>query len=232
VEKMKLAIVIPAYNEEGSIKKVLSEIPKKINGIKEIIPIVVDDGSTDDTCSLAKSKTKHVAHHVINLGVGAALTTGFEVAKKLKCDLAVTLDGDGQHNPNDIHRLIEPIISQKADVVIGTRMLNAKGMPFVKILGNWMMNIMTALIMHAWSTDTQSGMRALSRKALRKMRFDSLGYEISSEIIGETKRAKLKLVEVPIETIYTEYSKANGQSILNAVNIFTRLITIRLTGKK
>lgn len=229
---MRLAIVIPAFNESGSIQNVLDSIPTKLQGIKEIIPIVVDDGSLDNTYELAKQKTKFVARHVINLGLGAALITGFEAAKKLNCDIAVTLDGDGQHNPNNINDLIKPITNQKADVVIGTRMKDTENMPFIKIFGNWGMNFMTALIMQAWCTDTQSGMRALGKKALQKMTLHSVGYEISSEIIGESKRSKLKLVEVPIETIYTEYSMAKGQSVLNAANIFTRLISIRLTGKK
>ena len=229
---MKLAIIIPAFNEEGSIKDVLEKIPKTILGIGNIVPIVIDDGSVDRTYEIATANTHYVAQHVVNLGLGAALTTGFAAAQKLDCDIAVTLDGDGQHNPLDIEKLIKPIIDNKADVVIGTRMTNTKHMPFVKVFGNWAMNVMTAIVMHAWSTDTQSGMRALGKKALATMTLHSVGYEISSEIIGEARRSKLRLKEIPIETIYTDYSMAKGQSVLNAVNILTRLITIRISGKK
>lgn len=229
---MKLAIIIPAYNEEKSIKKVLDSIPKQILGISNIVPIVVDDGSMDKTYEISRINTKFVARHVVNLGLGAALTTGFEAAKKLDCDLAVTLDGDGQHNPNDVESLISPILEKKANIVIGTRMFDTKGMPFIKIFGNWAMNIITAAVFHQWSSDTQSGMRALDKKALTKMQLHSVGYEISSEIIGEARRAKLRMVEIPIETIYTDYSKAKGQSWLNGINILTRIITIKLSGKK
>lgn len=229
---MKLAIIIPAYNEEGSIQKVLANIPKKLKGVKKILPIVIDDGSIDNTYELAQKKSFFVAQHVINLGLGAALCTGFAAAKKIKCDIAVTLDGDGQHNPKDIQNLINPIIKGKADIVIGTRMTNTKGMPAIKIFGNWMMNVMTFIICRQWSSDTQSGMRALSKGALKKLDLHSVGYEISSEIIGEAHRNRLKTVEVPIETIYTDYSNAKGQSVVNAVNIFTRLITIMISGKK
>ncbi len=229
---MKLAIVIPAYNEAGSIESVLKNIPKKLTGVNEIIPVVVDDGSIDNTFELAQKHIKHVAKHVINLGLGAALCTGFAAAKKINCDIAVTLDGDGQHNPKDIQKLINPIISQKANVVIGTRMTDTRGMPALKILGNWMMNVMTFIIFRKWSSDTQSGMRALSKKALSKLDLHSVGYEISSEIIGESHRNRLKIVEVPIETIYTDYSKAKGQSVINAVNILTKLLTIKISGKK
>lgn len=229
---MKLAIIIPAYNEEGSIEKVLASIPKKLKGVKQILPIVIDDGSIDNTYELAKAGSHFVASHVINLGLGAALCTGFAAAKKISCGIVVTLDGDGQHNPKDIQNLINPIINKKADVVIGTRMTNTKGMPTIKIIGNWMMNVMTFIVFRKWSSDTQSGMRALSQKALKKLNLHSVGYEISSEIIGEAHRNRLKIVEVPIETIYTDYSNAKGQSVVNAVNIFTKLITIIISGKK
>ena len=173
-----------------------------------------------------------MANHTVNLGLGAALTTGFEAAKKLNCDIAVTLDGDGQHNPDDICRLIEPIVNKKVNVVIGTRMTNSCGMPYLKIFGNWVMNVLTVLVFQKWSTDTQSGMRALDRKALKKFNLHSVGYEISSEIIGEVKRNRLKMAEVPIETIYTDYSKAKGQNWINGVNVLTRMITIKISGKK
>lgn len=229
---MKLVIIIPAYNEESVIKVVLDKIPKTLLGVDEIISLVVDDGSSDNTYEIASANTKFVARHVINLGVGAALTTGFAAARKLKADIVVMLDADGQHNPEDINKLIQPIIDKRADIVIGTRMKNTKGMPVIKIVGNFLMNVMTWIFFQEWSSDTQSGMRALSRKALDKIDIQSLGYEVCSEMIGEAKRTRLKLLEVEIKTIYTDYSKAKGQSALNAVNIFTRLIAIKMMRKK
>lgn len=229
---MKLAIVIPAFNEEQSIKDVLLSLPKKIKGINKIISIVVDDGSEDQTYDIAKDFSTYTVNHMVNLGVGAATTTGIEVAKKLNADLVVTIDADGQHNPKDIEKILQPILNKKSDVVIGTRMLNVKGMPLLKIFGNWTMNVMTLLIFHKWSTDSQSGMKAFNKKALSKMLFHSMGYEICSEIIGEVKRNKLKLKEIPIEVIYSDYSKMKGQSFINAVNIFTRSIAIKISGKK
>jgi len=229
---MKLTIVIPAYNEGKVIASVLKSLPKKIKGAKSIRTIVVNDGSIDNTHSEAKKHAHHVAHHVINLGAGAAVITGFEAAKKIGADVVVILDADGQHNPKNIEKLIQPIIKGEADIVIGTRMLNSKGMPAIKVFGNWAMNVMTYVTTGGWSTDTQSGMRAISRKALDRMQLQAIGFEYCSEIVGEARRCKLKMKEVSIQTIYTEYSKSKGQSIINAINIFTRLITIRLTGKK
>ena len=229
---MKLTIVIPAFNEGKVIASVLKSFPKKIKGADCVKTIVVNDGSTDNTLEEAKKHADFVANHVINLGAGAAVITGFQAARKIGADIVVILDADGQHNPKNIEKLIQPILDKKAEVVIGTRMLNSKGMPAIKVFGNWAMNVMTFITTGGWSTDTQSGMRAISRKALGRMQLQAVGFEYCSEIIGEARRCKLKLKEIPIETIYTDYSKSKGQSIVNAINIFTKLVIIRISGKK
>lgn len=228
---MKLAIIIPAYNEDKVIASVLRSLPKKLPGVDRIVTIVINDGSLDDTFRVAKKYATYVANHVVNLGAGAAVITGFQAAKKIGADAVVMLDADGQHNPENIEKLLKPILEKKAEIVIGTRMLNSKGMPAIKVFGNWMMNLMTFLTTGGWSTDTQSGMRAISKKALQKMKLYAVGFEYCSEIIGEAKRCHLKIKEVPIQTIYTDYSKSKGQSILNAINIFTKLLIIRIVGK-
>lgn len=229
---MKLAIVIPAYNEETTVGKVLESIPKTILGINKIITIVIDDGSTDATYFRAKEKSSCTVRHSINLGVGAATITGIEMAKKLGSNIVATMDADGQHNPLDLPKLINPILESKADIVIGSRMFNVKGMPALKICGNWIMNFVTLIVFRRWVTDSQSGMKAFSEKALKKMKLHSIGYEVCSEIIGDAKEKNLKLIEVPIETIYSEYSKIKGQNIINAVNIFTRILFFKVTGRK
>lgn len=229
---MKLAIIIPAFNEETVIGDVLKDLPKKIEGIDEIISIIIDDGSADNTYKIATKYADKAIRHLVNLGVGAATTTGFEAAKKINSDIIVTLDADGQHNPGDINRLIEPILNKRADVVIGTRMIDSKGMPAMKIYGNWFMNFLTFLIFHKWTTDSQSGMRAFNKKAIGKMCFHSMGYEICSETIGEIERHNLVLTEVPIKAIYSEYSRKTGQLWINGINILTRLIGIKMARKK
>jgi glycosyltransferase involved in cell wall biosynthesis len=227
-----LAVIIPAYNEEGSLEKVLRSLPKQVAGVAKLVSIVVEDGSADKTYQVAQKSADYVVRHVVNLGLGAALTSGIKAAQKINADMAITLDGDGQHNSEEITKMIDPIIKGKAEVVIGTRMLNTKAMPKIKIFGNWAMNVITFLIYHKWTTDSQSGLRAFSKKALHKIRLSSIAYEVSSEIIGEIQRNKLKMVEVPIETIYTDYSKAKGQSWLNGVNILTKSIYLRLSRLK
>lgn len=168
----------------------------------------------------------------INLGVGTATETGIMAARKLGCDLLITMDADGQHNPKDIERVIQPILSKKADVVIGTRMKNSKGMPWIRVFGNWMMNLVTFLVFQKWTSDSQSGMKAFGKKALSRIDHRSLGYEICSETIGEIRRNRLKFCEVPIEVIYSSYSQKKGQNIFNAINVLTKIIMIRLAGKR
>lgn len=228
-----LYIIIPAYNEAEVIGSVLRKTPTKIKGIKNIQKVVVDDGSQDKTAQRSNHPNTVVIRHVLNLGVGAATITGIEYAKSQNADIVVTMDGDGQHNPKDIEKLIQPIISKKADIVIGSRTKctgKSCDMPWVKKMGNQMMNGMTFIFYRRWISDTQSGFKALSKKALFAIRLSQSGYEICSEIIGEAARRKLSVAEVPVQAIYTEYSKRKGQSILNAINIFIRLITKGLMG--
>lgn len=229
---MKLAIIIPAYNEEKTLKRVLLSLPKKIDGFRKVVSVVVNDGSEDKTSFIAQNNADYTLTHVINMGVGSATITGIEGAKILGVDAAITIDADGQHSPKDILKLLKPISDQKADIVIGTRSFSKKDMPTIKIIGNWLMNLLTFIVFQKWVSDSQSGMKAFSKNALNRMRLDSIGYEICSEIIGEAKSRKLKVVEVPIKTIYTTYSKSKGQSIVNAINIFTKLLTIKISNKK
>lgn len=229
---MKLAIVIPAYNEEQAIEKVLLSLPKKISKVREIVTIVIDDGSSDKTYEIARSFANKAIRHIVNLGQGAAFKTGFKYAKKINADVVVTIDGDGQHSNKDIQRLIEPIIYGKAEIVSGSRMFNTNGMPRIRIIGNWLMNLMTLIIFRKWVSDSQTGMRAFSKEVIAKMNLYSLGHEVCSEIVGEAKRHNFKFIEVPITTIYTDYSQSKGQSILNAMNILTKLLEIKLMEKK
>lgn len=229
---MKLAIVIPAYNEQESLGRVLSSLPKKLDGIDEIKTIVVDDGSRDRTSEVARWNKAIIVKHIVNLGVGAATKTGLEAAKKLNADIAVTVDADGQHDTADIVRLIQPIIDKGYDVAIGSRIYNAQQMPMLKVFGNLFMNFLTFLVFWQWMKDSQSGMKAFSKNALGKINLHSTGYEICSEIIGEIKRNKLKFQEIPIKTIYSDYSKSRGQDYLNGINIFTRIFFIRINAIK
>ncbi len=198
----KVFIIIPAYNEESVIRDVIKEI--KDSGFENII--VVDDGSQDKTYSKAQEIKGVIAlKHFINRGKGAAVKTGMEAAKILGAEIVVTMDGDGQHNPKDIKKMIY-FLEKEYDVVLGTRMKNPKGMPVYKILANYLGNFFTWLAYGLWVTDSQSGFRAYSQKALKHIDTKSDRYEYDSEVIKEIKHHKLKYFEVPIEVRYTLYS--------------------------
>ncbi len=222
---MRLAIVIPAYNEGTVIQDVVASMPKHLQGVSKIVPIVVDDNSSDNTRQQAEAAGALCIHHEANLGAGGATITGLEAAKSLDIDIVVTMDADGQHSPSDMERIIEPILKNKADVVLGSRMLVASSeMPVYKRFGNNLLNIVTFLFSRTWVSDSQSGYKAFSRKALQSIELRTTGYEFCSEIVGEIHRKKLRFQEVPITTIYTDYSKAKGQLALNAVNIVLGLL--------
>ncbi len=221
---MTLAIIIPVFNEEKTIAKVLKAIPKKIAGIVKKMIFVVDDGSIDATAKIAKRAGVEVLPHLINRGVGAATITGFEAAKIIGADVILTIDGDGQHDPSEISKIVDLILKKNYDVVIGSRTLNHYEMPILKSIGNFLLNWITFVFYGLWVSDSQSGFKGFSKNAVAKFRLNSQGYEICSEIIGEIKRLKLRYTELPIQTIYTPYSKKRGQYPLNAINIIIKLI--------
>lgn len=221
---MKLLIGIPAYNESEMIGKVLSSLPKTIKGIRDIDILVVDDGSIDSTASIAKKNGVYVAVHLLNRGLGGALKTIIEYAKEGKYDFLVTFDADGQHEAKEIKRLINPILNNQADVVIGSRWMGVESKPIVRYVINQLANVMTYLIFGIYSSDSQSGLRAFNRKAIEKINLQTDGMEVSSEFFREINAHNLKYAEIPIKAIYTDYSKGKGQSISNAPNVFFQML--------
>lgn len=214
-EKSKLFVVIPAFNEESVIQDVIKEI--KDAGYKNII--VVDDGSSDSTHRKAKEIEVIALRHKINRGKGAATKTGIEATKLLGAEIIVTMDGDGQHDPKDIEKLVEPIVQNHCDVVLGTRLVNPKGMPWYKIIANHMGNFFTWYLFGLWVTDSQSGFRAYSRRAAEVINTKADRYEYDSEVIREIYTYKLKYEEIPISVRYTEYSmgKIHKQGFANGL---------------
>ena len=219
----KTWVVIPAYNEEKIIQDVLREI--QAAGYANLI--VVDDGSADNTQAKAKEIPGVIAlRHRINRGKGAATKTGIEAAKMLGAVIIVTLDGDGQHNPEDICRLIRPIFEKHCDVVLGSRLLDPEGMPGYKIWHNKIANFITWYLYGLWVSDSQSGFRAYSRHAVELINTKTDRYEYDSEVIREISTYAQKYQEVPIEVRYTEYSmgKVEKQSLLNGIKTLFKMI--------
>ena len=221
---MKLVIIIPAFNESAVIFKVLSSLPKKFKGVSNSQVLVVNDGSGDNTAQEAQRAKSHVINHLLNRGVGAATKTGIEFAKKQNADIVVTFDADGQHDPNDIQKIIDPIVKKRADLVIGSRFKKKQKIPLDRFLLNWFANLVTFLLFGIFSTDSQSGLRAFSKKAIQLIDFKGDRMDFSSEILLEAKRNKLKIVEIPIKVIYTPYSRKKGQKNINAFSILVRFL--------
>ena len=220
-EKPNIWIVIPAYNEVKVIADVITDIRQA--GYGNIL--VVDDGSKDATYDTAKATGIITLRHRINRGKGAATKTGIEAAKLMKADVIVTMDGDGQHNPDDIARLTGPILKNHCDVVLGSRLKNPEGMPWYKILHNHIGNAVVWFLYGLWVSDSQSGFRTYSRHAAEVINTKTDRYEYDSEVIREIYRYKLKYREIPIEVRYTEYSmgKATKQSLGNGIKTLYRM---------
>jgi UDP-N-acetylglucosamine---dolichyl-phosphate N-acetylglucosaminyltransferase len=220
---MKTIAIISAYNEEKTIAEVLEKTRPFVTEI-----IVVNDGSQDRTPEIAKEKGAILLSHSVNRGLGAAIGTGFEAARALGADFAITLDADGQHDPEEIPKFINAA-KEGAEVVIGSRMIEgAKGMPWYRKVAQRIGNIATFVLFGAWVTDSQSGFRGFSQSALEKIEIKTNRMEISSELIAETHRNKLTLVEVPIKAIYTDYSLSKGQGFFVGIKTLIKLIVRRL----
>lgn len=221
---MKLLIGIPAYNEGRMISDVIKSIPAKIDGCKTVEVLVLDDGSTDKTRTIAQKCGVIVLSHMINRGLGGALKTIFAFAKQEHYDVLVTFDADGQHNSSDIRHLIKPIIDNHKDVVIGTRWVKRTNVPISRLFINQIANIATYFLFGVWTSDSQSGFRAFSKKAIQKINIQTDGMEVSSELFREIYRNKLKYSEIPINALYTDYSESKGQRLDNAPNVFFQLL--------
>jgi glycosyltransferase involved in cell wall biosynthesis len=220
----RVVVVVPAYNEERTIPGVIRGLKQR--GFTRLI--VVDDGSSDRTSELASYEDVIVLRHILNRGLGGALGTGLKAALHFEPEVIVTFDADGQHDPDDIPKLLVPIERGEAEVVIGSRMLDPQGMPYRRRLANWLANVVTHLLFGGWTTDSQSGLRAFSLQAAARMQIMTNGMEVSSEIIAETVRNRLRRKEVPVKAIYTDYSLSKGQSFKVGLQTLMKLILTKV----
>lgn len=195
---MKACVLIPSYNVEqtiGGVVRKLKEIGLEV--------IVVDDGSTDDTERSASENGAIVMRHIKNLGKGASIKEGFDFMLRMtNFDTIIVMDGDGQHNPNDIQKFISRAQECGDDIIIGNRMVLTKNMPFVRLATNKFMSFLLSAMCKQRIPDTQCGFRLIKRKMLKKIKFESNKYDLESEMLIKASRMKFKIASVPIETIY------------------------------
>ena len=221
----KILIGLPAYNESKIIGDVVSRLFDK--GYSNVL--VVDDASSDDTAKKARNVGAEVIVHEENKGAGGATKTILRYAREEGFDYLVLMDGDGQHDPRDIKKLLG--FKDEFDFVLGVRDFKASGVPFTRRVANWIGNVVTWVFFGKYVRDSQSGFKLLNKAAIGKVRISFDRYEFCSELIGEAKRHGLRLKQVPIRTIYTDHSKSKGQSVFEGFKMVWRMMKKQWFGK-
>lgn len=224
-----VALIIPAYNEGGIIDAVIADLYHAFEKTSyRFTVIVVDDSSKDNTSVKAKRSGAYVIRHILNTGSGGATATGLSYAQQHDFDIAATLDGDGQHQADDVLNGVNCLLRNDVDLLIGSRLINSDGMSKLKVLGNKGLSFITYLLFGIRVTDSQSGLRVFSKRALTELRWKTSGYEFCSEMLWRAKQLNLTIDEFPIQAIYTDYSKSKGQNNWNAFNIVKTLLVRRI----
>ncbi|MBP9774064.1 MAG: glycosyltransferase family 2 protein [Candidatus Peribacteraceae bacterium] len=216
---MRTAAIIPAYNEAGRVGPVVVAATKFVDQV-----ILVDDGSTDETAAIAKKAGALVVAHRKNCGAGAATMTGIEAARRMGYEIAITLDADGQHDSQDIPRLLEILHSKKADLVIANRFGQKNNIPFIRRLANGIGNFLTFAVTGLWLPDTQCGFKVFGPNALKQVQLKMPGFEFCTEIIREASQYRWKIVSVPSKVVYSEYTLAKGQSFANGLRTAAKIL--------
>ena len=206
-DKREILIIIPAYNEEGGIRGVLQRVPKELLGY-EVKTVVVDDGSTDATEVITLEEGSPIVSHVVNRGQGDALRTGFAIAQLERAEIVINLDADGQYKPEEIERLVKPIIDGKADFVLGSRFMGFyEEAGSVRHVGVVFFSKMISLLTGTRISDCTNGFRAIRVSELHKLDLREDRFN-ATEIILEGLKNKLRFEQVPV----TMLSRAAGET--------------------
>jgi len=194
---MRACVIIPAYNES-------SHLASLICGIKgySLEILVIDDGSSDNTFNIAKNSQVKVMLNLNNQGKGASLIKGFKYALENHFDAVITMDGDGQHLAQDLPLFIKAAEDPDAHIIIGNRMLNAMGMPFLRVVTNKFMSWLISIISKQKIPDTQCGFRLIKSEVLKKVALKTTKYETESEILIKASWMGFKIKSVLIKSVY------------------------------
>lgn len=221
---MNILIIVPAYNEESKIAVLLDRIAK-FHSLKNLL--VVDDGSTDNTSSVAKKHGAHVITHSKNCGKGAALKTGFKHAIKSEYDAVITLDADLQHKPEEIPKFILFYKENTSDIIIGTRDASLSNMPFMRLMVNHTTSLATSLLSGVRIRDSQSGFRLIDRKVLESVGLKTSRFQTETEILIRAAILNFTIDEIEIDTLYFKDVKSHINPItdtLRSLNLFIRML--------
>lgn len=218
-----VVICIPAYNEEQNIGQIIKQARTYAKQV-----IVCDDGSADRTADEATRAGALVVKHPFNRGYGAAIKTLFATAKEQDADVMVTIDSDGQHDPEQIPSVIKPILSGETDIVIGSRFLNdrdSKKVPAYRSFGIKTITKLTQMTSYNNKlTDAQSGFRAYSKKALAKIDLVEDGMAVSTEILMRAGQKNLMIKEVPITISYDVDDASTHNPITHGLGVLSTII--------
>ena len=211
---------IPCFNEERFIGSVVLKAKNYVDQV-----MVIDDGSTDNTAMVSEQAGAMVVRHESNRGKGAAVSTAFELAREMECRALVILDGDGLHEPADIPLLLKPVLDGQADMVVGSRFLQSKSqIPRYRVWGQHLLTFLTNLGSQVKLTDSQSGFRAFSLKAIRALSFAEKGLSVESEMQFLLKKADIRAVDVPVSTGY--YGKAERNPIAHGMVVLNGILRL------
>ena len=213
-------ILIPVYNEQKMISEVVLKLKKHFSNI-----VVVNDGSTDSTLEILSQLEVVALNHFLNLGQGAAISTGINYIKNLKNSLAViTFDADGQHSVNDAVNFANEIVKCDEGIIFGSRFLEHKmNIPPLKRFALKAVTYFTNKLTNMNLTDSHNGLKAYKTDALKDINVTIDGFAFESEIINIVSRNNISYKEMPTNTIYTSYSKNKGQKLRNGLIILEDL---------
>ncbi len=214
---------IPAYNEEKTIAKVILLAQKHVDSV-----VVCDDGSQDLTADIAKKLGAIVIKHEKNMGYGAALQTLFEKARALNADLLLTVDADGQHDAKEMPKIMQPILENKADIVIGSRFLEQNsGMPLYRRLGiKVLTKVANSSRRKGALTDAQCGFRAYNRKAIESLTLEEQGMGVSAEVLLKARNLGLVVAEVPVEVRYKGLETSTHNPFKHGIDVISTIIRL------
>jgi len=230
--RSRVLVAIPCFNEQNFIGDVVTRARKYVDKV-----IVIDDGSTDDTGRVARAAGAEVIRHEARKGAGAATKSGFEAARRSNADIVVTLDGDGQHNPDDIPKLLAPILNSEADLVIGSRFLQptqgtpqTTNVPHYRKFGinviTWLCNLGSKVKV----SDSQSCFRAHSRRLIDAINITENGFGFSVEVLIKARKKGFVIKEVPISCLYHSQGSTLNP-VVHGIGVAITVVKLRLLSR-
>ncbi|MEF3244913.1 MAG: glycosyltransferase family 2 protein [Caldisericaceae bacterium] len=216
-----LIAIIPAKDEAINIGEVVLKTKKYADFV-----LVIDDASVDNTKEIAKMSGAYVIRNAHNLGKADCLKIGFKYAIENSFDRIVLIDGDGQHDPDEIPKLLKKL-DEGYDIVVGARRFNLKEMPLLRVFANSFSSFLLSVITGVKILDSQSGYRVLKTDVVKKMTFETKRYQLDTEMLVKAARCSFRIGFVPIKTIYAEKAKSKINQLIDPIKFL--IVSLRLS---